>query len=65
METVSGAFGHEKVHYVAPPADLVEAEMSAFLEWFNGSQEMDPLIKAAVAHLWFVAIHPSAMETAA
>ncbi len=58
MEIVSGAFGHEKVHYVAPPADHVEAEMSAFLEWFNGQHELDPLIKAAIAHLWFVAIHP-------
>lgn len=58
MEIVSGAFGYEKVHYVAPPADRVEAEMSAFLEWFNGSHEPDPLIKAAIAHLWFVAIHP-------
>jgi Fic family protein len=58
MEIVSGALGHEKVHYVAPPADRLEAEMTAFLDWFNGSQEMDPLVKAAVAHLWFVAIHP-------
>jgi Fic family protein len=58
MEIVSGAFGHEKVHYVAPPADLLETEMKAFLDWFNGSQQIDPLLKAAVAHLWFVAIHP-------
>ncbi|MFS8055616.1 Fic family protein [Rhizobium sp. BR 317] len=58
MEIVSGAFGHEKVHYVGPPADRLEKEMTAFLDWFNGSQEMDPLVKAAIAHLWFVAIHP-------
>jgi Fic family protein len=58
MEIVSGAFGHEKVRYIAPSADSVEAEMSAFLDWFNGSHELDPLIKAAIAHLWFVAIHP-------
>lgn len=58
MEIVSGAFGHEKVHYVAPPADRVEDEMSAFLEWFNGANSVDPLIKAAIVHLWFVAIHP-------
>jgi Fic family protein len=58
MEIVSGAFGHEKVHYVAPPADRLDAEMSAFLEWFNGSPALDPLVKAAIAHLWFVAIHP-------
>lgn len=58
MEIVSGAFGYEKVHDVAPPTDRVEAELSAFLEWFNGSHEPEPLIKAAIAHLWFVAIHP-------
>ncbi|RWX81888.1 Fic family protein [Neorhizobium lilium] len=58
MEIVSGAFGHEKVHYVAPPADCLDAEMSAFLGWFNGSHDLDPLVKAATAHLWFVAIHP-------
>ncbi|WP_349509045.1 Fic family protein [Neorhizobium sp. NCHU2750] len=58
MEIVSGAFGHEKVHYVAPPAEHLDAEMSAFLEWFNGSQDLDPLVKGAIAHLWFVAIHP-------
>ncbi len=58
MEIVSGAFGHEKVHYVAPPADRVEDEMSAFLAWLNGAHDVDPLIKGAIAHLWFVAIHP-------
>lgn len=58
MEIVSGAFGHEKVHYVAPPADRLDAEMSDFIEWFNGSPAFDPLVKAAIAHLWFVAIHP-------
>ncbi len=58
MEIVSGAFAHEKVHYVAPPAERLETEMEAFLDWFNGSQQMDPLLKAAIVHLWFVAIHP-------
>lgn len=58
MEIVSGAFGYEKVHYVAPPADRLEREMSTFLEWFNETLDLDPLVKAAVAHLWFVAIHP-------
>lgn len=58
MEIVSGAFGYEKVHYVAPPADRLEREMSTFLEWFNETHDLDPLVKAAVAHLWFVAIHP-------
>lgn len=58
IQVVSGSFGHEKVHYVAPPAERLEAEMSAFLEWFNAPTEIDPIVKAAVAHLWFVAIHP-------
>lgn len=56
MQVVSGSFGHEKVHYVAPPADRLEAEMSAFLEWFNAPTKIDPIVKAAVAHLWFVAL---------
>lgn len=47
MEIVPGTFVYEKVHYVAQPADRVEAEMSAFLEWFNGSHDLDPLVKAA------------------
>lgn len=58
MQVVSGAFGREKVHYVAPPADRLEAEMSGFLDWYNSSAALDPIIKAALAHLWFVAIHP-------
>lgn len=58
MQVVSGAFHREKVHYVAPPANRLEAEMSAFLDFFNAPAAIDPIIKAAVAHLWFVAIHP-------
>ena len=58
MEIVSGAFGYEKVHYVAPPAVCLEREMSTFLEWFNETHDLDPLVKAAIAHIWFVAIHP-------
>lgn len=58
MQVVSGSFGHEKVHYVAPPADRVEGEMAAFLRWFNAPVAIDPIIQAAIAHLWFVAIHP-------
>jgi Fic family protein len=58
MEVVSGSFGREKVEYVAPPAKRLEAEMSAFLDFFNAPAAVDPVIKAAVAHLWFVAIHP-------
>ena len=58
MQVVSGAIGHEKVHYEAPAAELLEDEMKAFLDWFNANEDIDPVIKAALAHLWFVTIHP-------
>ena len=58
MQVVSGAIGHEKVHYEAPAAGKLPAEMKAFLDWFNGQDNTDPVIKAALAHLWFVTIHP-------
>jgi Fic family protein len=57
MRVVSGAFGHEKVHYVAPPSDAVPSEMSRFIDWCNNKQ-LSPYVKAAIAHLWFVTIHP-------
>jgi Fic family protein len=58
MRIVSGAFGREKVHYEAPAAGRLDAEMKSFLEWFNAEDNTDPVIKAALAHLWFVTIHP-------
>lgn len=58
MQVVSGAAGREKVHFQAPDADLINMEMTRFLKWFNESSEVDLVIKAAVAHLWFVTIHP-------
>ncbi len=58
MQVVSGAAGREKVHFQAPNADLIDMEMTRFLSWFNESSEIDLVIKAAVAHLWFVTIHP-------
>ena len=58
MQVVSGAYGRERVHYEAPTADKLEAEMTAFLTWFNTEEKIDPVIKAALAHLWFVTIHP-------
>jgi Fic family protein len=58
MQVVSGPIGRHKVHYVAPAADRVENEMGNFLTWFDGNQQEDPLLKAAIAHLWFVTIHP-------
>lgn len=58
MQVVSGGIGHEKVHYEAPPASQLEAEMGKFLEWENAKDALDPVLKAAIAHLWFVTIHP-------
>lgn len=58
MQVVSGTLGKEKVHFQAPDAELVEKEMKLFLDWFCNNQKTDLVLKAAVAHLWFVTIHP-------
>lgn len=58
MQVVSGAMGKEKVHYQAPSADRVPAEMGRFIDWVNNNEEIDGVLKAAIAHLWFVSIHP-------
>ena len=58
MQVVSGAMGKEKVHYQAPPATDIKKEMKTFLSWFNKESSEDLLIKSALAHLWFVTIHP-------
>ncbi|MDF2994451.1 MAG: Fic family protein [Xanthobacteraceae bacterium] len=58
MQVVSGPVGREHVHFEAPGAERLAAEMGAFLAWFNASSSIDPVIFAAVAHLWFVTIHP-------
>ncbi len=58
MQVVSGPAGRERVHYEAPAAAKVSDEMDAFLVWFNAKPYTDPLLKAALAHLWFVTIHP-------
>lgn len=58
MQVVSGAIGRERVHYEAPEAGRLNAEMDKFLQWLNKSSAMDPVLKAAIAHLWFVTIHP-------
>ncbi len=58
MQVVSGPVGRQKVYFEAPPANLLNAEMSELLLWFNVDQKNDPLIKAGLAHLWFVTIHP-------
>jgi len=58
MQIVSGAYGHEKIHFEAPDATRLDEEMAAFLDWFEREHGIDPVVKAAVAHLWFVTIHP-------
>jgi Fic family protein len=58
MQVVSGPLGREKVHYEAPGANRLEAEMSALLNWANARDDIDPVLRAAILHLWFVTIHP-------
>lgn len=58
MQVVSGAIGMEKVHFQAPKSEMVEYEMNRFLTWFNHEHGIDLILKAAIAHLWFVTIHP-------
>lgn len=58
MQVVSGPIGQETVHFEAPPADRLAGEMHRFLEWFAQEGGIDPVIKAGVAHFWFVTIHP-------
>ena len=58
MQVVSGPMGREKVHYEAPAAKSLSREMRAFLAWFNSPPSTDPVLKAGIAHLWFVTIHP-------
>jgi len=59
MQVVSGPLGHQRVHFEAPPAVRLNAEMTRFLDWVDGrSSGTPPLIKAALGHLWFVTLHP-------
>ncbi|MES2591837.1 MAG: Fic family protein [Bacteroidota bacterium] len=58
MQVVSGAMGKEKVHYEAPEADRLDKEMKLFLKWINSNNSLDGVLKSAVAHFWFVTIHP-------
>ncbi len=58
MQVVSGPLGKQKVHYEAPPCHDVPAMMHDLLEWVNADNEPDPIVKAAVGHLWFVTVHP-------
>lgn len=58
MQVVSGPVGRERVHFEAPSAERLESEMARFLEWFNAPVDTDPVLKAALAHFWFVTVHP-------
>lgn len=58
MQIVSGAMGKEKIHYQAPPPKQVKYEMDKFLDWLNNNTEIDLVIKSAIAHFWFIIIHP-------
>jgi Fic family protein len=58
MQVVSGAMGREKVHFQAPEAEKIHAEMKGFITWLNTPSALDPVLKSAIAHLWFVTIHP-------
>jgi Fic family protein len=58
MQVVSGPIGRERVHFEAPAAARLESEMAHFLDWFNDEEPGDQVVKSAVAHLWFVTIHP-------
>lgn len=58
MQVVSGAVGHEKVHYEAPPAEILPVEMERLINFINNDTKTDLVIKAGIVHLWFVIIHP-------
>jgi Fic family protein len=58
MQVVSGPMGHGKVHYQAPDSEILNHEMRQFIAWFNTNMSIDPVLKAGIAHLWFVTIHP-------
>jgi len=58
MQVLSGPAGREKVHYAAPPADRLALEVARFLDWFERPVDLDPVLKAGLAHLWLVTLHP-------
>ena len=58
MQVISGAIGRERVHFQAPDSVYIPTEINAFISWFNEELKLDALLKAAIAHLWFVTIHP-------
>lgn len=58
MKVISGAFGREKIHFEAPASERVPKEMNSFLSWLNNENKLDLVLKSAIAHFWFVTIHP-------
>ncbi|WP_010522975.1 Fic family protein [Aquimarina agarivorans] len=58
MQVVSGAMGKEKVHFEAPSSEKIDSEMEALIHWIESENEIDPVLKSAIAHLWFITIHP-------
>lgn len=58
MQVVSGGYGREKVHFEAPSADRLEDELTVFIDWFNQDKKLDLVLKAGIAHLWFITLHP-------
>lgn len=58
MQVVSGPLGREKVYFEAPAAERIDSEMEKLLDWIEAEKEVDPVLKAAISHLWFVTIHP-------
>lgn len=58
MQVVSGPMGKERIHFQAPHHDIVKSEMDAFLNWFNNYNDIDLVLKSAIAHFWFIIIHP-------
>lgn len=58
MQVVSGPMGKERIHFVAPDSSFLKGEMTQFIHWFNNFNDIDPLLKSGIAHLWFVTLHP-------
>ncbi len=58
MQVVSGPYGKEIVHFEAPPATVLDQEMEKFISWFNSCSDMDGILRAGLAHLWFITLHP-------
>lgn len=58
MQVISGPIGNERIHFEAPLATRIDKEMNSFLDWFNANSDIDMVMKAGLAHLWFVSIHP-------